>query len=156
VKTQDSLDLTKYLGIWYEVEVFPTIFEKGKCTRARYAMKPNGHIEVYNRGIEDGKVNDITGEVYRPDDTEQAKLKVRFSTSQPWGNYWVIHTDYDQYSLIYSCTSIGGLAHIEMAWILSRNMTLDSALTEQLKKELASYHVDVGHFKVSDQSDCPA
>lgn len=155
VKTQEKLDINRYLGYWYEIEVFPTIFEKGKCTRAKYTLKPDGHIQVYNRGFEKGKENDIVGEAYRPDDNEQGKLKVRFSESQPWGNYWVVHTDYDNYSLIYSCGNVAGIFHVEMAWILARNMTIDPTLTNQLKQELASYKVDVSKFKATDQSDCP-
>lgn len=156
VKTQENLDINRYLGFWYEIEVFPTIFEKGKCTRAKYTLKPDGHIEVYNRGIEHGKENDIVGDAYRPDDKQQGKLKVRFSESQPYGDYWVVHTDYDQYTLIYSCGNLAGFLHIEMAWILSRNTTLDPTITDQLREELASYKVDVSKFKISDQTDCPA
>nr|KAG5696785.1 hypothetical protein BaRGS_012808 [Batillaria attramentaria] len=88
----------KYLGDWYEMYVFPTHFEKGSCTRAHYTVKDDGHIEVFNRGIENGT---------------------------PYGNYWVIDTDYDSYTLIYSCESILGVAHIEFAWIMSRHMTID-------------------------------
>lgn len=155
VKTQETFDINKYLGYWYEIEVFPTFFEKGKCTRARYSLKPDGHIEVYNRGIENGKDNDITGDAFRPDAAHQGQLKVRFSESQPYGDYWVVHTDYDHYTLVYSCGNLAGLFHIEMAWILARNSTLDAETTNQLREELASYGVDVSKFKVSDQSGCP-
>ncbi|GFO09913.1 apolipoprotein d [Plakobranchus ocellatus] len=155
VKTQETLDIQKYLGDWYEIFVFPTTFEKGKCTRARYTLKPDGHIEVYNRGIEDGKEFSAVGDAYVPNDQEPAKLLVRFAEGTPYGKYWVIHTDYDTYTLIYSCSSIAGLAHIEFAWILARNMTLDPQVSQSLKDELASYNVDISKFMVSDQMNCP-
>ncbi|GFR69959.1 apolipoprotein D [Elysia marginata] len=151
VKTQQNLDIQRYLGDWYEIFLFPTTFEKGKCTRARYSLKPDGHINVFNRGIEDGKEFSATGDAYVPNDQEPCK----FAEGTPYGNYWVIHTDYDTYTLIYSCSSLAGLAHVEFAWILARNQTLDPHISQSLKNELASYNVDISKFKVSDQSGCP-
>lgn len=154
VKTQDTLDLEKYLGTWYEIYSFPTTFEKGTCTRAKYTKKPDGHIQVYNRGIDNGKEVAAYGDAYRPDDKEQGKLLVRFAEGTPYGNYWVVHTDYN-YTLIYSCSSIVGVAHIEFAWILARNMTLPQETTKSLMSELASYQVDVSKFVATNQTACP-
>ena len=72
------------------------------------------------------------------------------------GDYWVLDTDYDNYTLIYSCESILGVAHIEFAWILARNMTVDQSLTDRLMAELKGYGVDVTKFHKSDQEGCPA
>jgi len=155
VDTQKSVNITEYLGTWYEIYAFPTHWEQGKCTRAVYSLKDNGHINVFNRGIQDGKVNAITGECYRPHDSEQGKLLVRFSNFQPWGNYWIVHTNYKDFTLIYSCTSAVGLAHFEQAWILARNMTVSQEMTDKLMQELASYKVDVSKFKKTDQTGCP-
>merc|ERR1711935_209479 len=160
VSTQTNLTISPdYLGDWYEIFAFPTKFEPAsRCTRARYSIKDDGHIEVFNRGfkLSDGKNNSIIGDLYRPDESHQGKLKVRFAAGTPYGNYWVVHMDHKQYSLVYSCSSILGLAHIEMAWILSRTMTIDATITQSLMDELASYKVDVSKFKATDQTGCPA
>merc|ERR1711936_1529751 len=104
VPTQATVDVEKYMGTWIEVYAFPTQFEKGKCTRATYTLKDDGHIKVYNRGVlDDGTVDDITGDAYRPHADEQGKLLVRFAAGT---------------SLVYSCTSLG-VAHYEQAWILA-------------------------------------
>ncbi|KAK7483324.1 hypothetical protein BaRGS_00025491 [Batillaria attramentaria] len=140
VPSQSTFNLTRYLGDWYEMYVFPTHFEKGSCTRAHYTVKDDGHIEVFNRGIENGTEVRAIGDAYCPDPAHPAELLVRFAAGTPYGNYWVIDTDYDSYTLIYSCESILGVAHIEF---------------DHLMKELAGYGVDVSKFKESDQANCP-
>merc|ERR1711910_175951 len=155
VPTQATVDVEKYMGTWIEVYAFPTQFEKGKCTRATYTLKDDGHIKVYNRGVlHDGTVDDITGDAYRPHADEQGKLLVRFAAGTPYGSYWVIDTDYTGTSLVYSCTSLG-VAHYEQAWILARNSTIDDVTKDKLMAELAGYGVDVSYFKKTDQTDCP-
>ncbi|XP_076466201.1 apolipoprotein D-like [Babylonia areolata] len=156
VPAQTTFDLNRYLGYWYEIYVFPTHFEKGKCTRAKYSLKDDGHIEVYNRGLENGTEVRAVGDAYCPNTDHPANLLVRFAAGTPYGKYNVIDTDYDTYTLIYSCESILGVAHIEFAWILARERQINQTLTDRLMNELKGYGVDVTKFKKSDQEGCPA
>ena len=68
--------------------------------------------------------------------------------------YWVVDTDYDNYTLVWSCTDVL-LANLEFAWILSRKRTLDDATVERLKQKLASFGVKTSGFLVTDQTNCP-
>lgn len=68
----------------------------------------------------------------------------------------MIDTDYDTYTLIYSCESILGVAHIEFAWILARDMHLNKTITDRLMVELGGYGVDTTKFHKTDQEGCPA
>ena len=79
-----------------------------------------------------------------------------FCPGTPYGKYNVIDTDYDTYTLIYSCESILGVAHIEFAWILAREMHINQTLTDKLLNELQGYGVDVSKFVKTDQEGCPA
>ena len=73
----------------------------------------------------------------------------------PWGKYWVLDTDYDNYTLIYSCSEILGVTHYEFAWILSRQKTISDALKTKLFNELKGYGIDTSNFHVMDQTGCP-
>ena len=55
------------------------------------------------------------------DDTGDARLKVHFSSYSPFaiGNYDVLTTDYQNYSVVYSCVDLG-VAKIESGWLLTR------------------------------------
>jgi len=155
VKAQETLNVTQYLGTWYEIYKFSNIFEAGKCNRAVYTLKDDGHINVENRDIQNGQVSTATGDGYIPDMSEPAKLKVRFYPGTPAANYWVVNTDYHQFTLIYSCSAVAGLAHVETAWIMARNMTISEEVTTKLMQQLASYKIDVSKFTKTDQSNCP-
>ena len=68
--------------------------------------------------------------------------------------YWIVDTDYDNYSLVWSCTDIVVL-NFDFAWILSRKPTLDDATVEKLKQKLASFGVKTDGFMNTDQTNCP-
>ena len=73
------------------------------------------------------------------------------------GHYNVWKTDYDHYSLVYTCEfkNIFDFRYKkENAWILSRNRTLDSKYINDLKNELTNANVDASLFEPSDQTDC--
>ena len=80
--------------------------------------------------------------------------KSRFIPDDPHANYWVVDTDYDNYSLVWSCADYK-VASLEFAWILSRKPTLDDAIVTELKEKLASFDIDISSFVVTDQTNCP-
>ena len=89
------------------------------------------------------------------DPTVPSKLIVTFQIGiiTTRGNYWVLDTDYNNYSLVYSCSKMVGIK-IENAWILSRQPTLDASTINRLQNLLRSNGVDPSKFTVTDQSNC--
>merc|ERR1712012_604596 len=149
---KENFDIVKYMGTWYEYGSIPNTFQSGlKCVSATYTLKDNGMVEVYNKGIKkDGSVDDITGEakIVGPED---AKLGVRFFSLQPFGPYWVVDTDYDDYTFIWSCSSVG-VAHAEFAWIMARAVNPDPAVIAKIMDLGVSMGIAVDKIKVTDQS----
>ncbi|XP_062621088.1 apolipoprotein D-like [Saccostrea cucullata] len=155
VKTQETFDLSRYLGNWYEIYKFKANFEgNAKCISANYQLKSNGHIRVYNSGIENGKIRDAIGDAYIPDQTYPARLGVKFSSWAPYGRYWILDTDYTTHTLIYSCTDILGIFHFTYAWILGRERTMDQAVVDRLFNKAASFGIDTSNFLKQDQTGC--
>ncbi|XP_076109224.1 apolipoprotein D-like [Mytilus galloprovincialis] len=154
--TQTTLDLQQYLGNWYEIYKFWAIFEVGqKCVGANYQMKNDSHIRVDNSGIRSGSKVEAIGDLYMPDTKHPANLKVKFASSAPYGDYWVLDTDYKKYTLIYSCGPfLGPLGHVEFAWILSRQRTLDQSIVDKLMTKAKAFGIDTGHFSKTDQTGC--
>lgn len=68
----------------------------------------------------------------------------------PPAPYWVLATDYDNYTLVYSCTNLL-VAHAEFAWILSRRPTLAQESVEELRRALSSVGVDVDKLLSTNQ-----
>ncbi|KAL8581274.1 hypothetical protein ACOMHN_028300 [Nucella lapillus] len=156
VQAQSSLNLTRYLGQWFEINAFPATFESGQtCVTANYTLKDDGHVRVENKGYKGGQYVTAIGDAYLPDKSKPAELLVSFSRVAPTGKYWVIETDYENYSLVYSCTSLLSLGHVQFAWILSRWPQLDPPTVTHLKTLLKDAGVNTGHFTETHQSECP-
>merc|ERR1711893_77545 len=156
VPTQQVFDLERYMGTWYEITKLPTIFQPDqKCVRARYNIREDGLVRVRNDGINlrSGSYSSIEGEAIQFDPSDPAKLGVRFFEGQDFGMYWVIETDYN-YTLIWSCGSLGGLAHTQSSWILARENTLVQRTVDYLKRLAGSYGIAIEEFETTDNVGC--
>ena len=60
--TVKSVDLSRYLGSWYEVAKYDHYFERGiDYAMAKYTLRDDGKIDVLNTGIKDGRAKDAKG-----------------------------------------------------------------------------------------------
>lgn len=99
-----GLDIERYMGRWYEIASFPSMFQpkNGVNTRATYKLKEDGTVNVLNETWSDGKRGSIEGTAFKADPkSDEAKLKVRFYVP-PFlpiipvtGDYWVLYIDGD-------------------------------------------------------------
>merc|ERR1711976_111513 len=156
VTVKQGFDIAQYMGRWYEIERIPTIYQTGQyCVFATYTLQDDGHVEVINAGLDkNGEEVSIVGDAVCSNEQEPAKCGVRFFEDQPYGNYWVIDTDYKTYSLVYSCQDVSGLASAQSAWILSRERTLDEATVQRLKSLGKKMGVRVQFLTKTKQTDC--
>ena len=120
-----ALDLSRYLGEWYEIARFDHSFERGiERAKASYTLNEDGTIRVVNSGIKDGKPKTAIGKGKRTD--TPALLRVSFF-GPFYADYRVMMIDANyKYALVGS----GGADYL---WILSRTPTLaDDAKSELL------------------------
>ena len=90
-----------------------------------------------------------------PNKDEPNKLEVVFPPSSRKGDYVVWTTDYQTYSLVYSCKQIiPFFLKLEFVWILSRDQALSKEISERLKHELAFNGVKITDFEQTDQTNC--
>jgi apolipoprotein D and lipocalin family protein len=135
LQTVPNVDLSRYVGKWYEIAKYPNRFQK-QCvanTTATYAMKAGGRLEVINECVKkDGTGERAVGEAKIADKKTNAKLKVRFAPGAlsflpfVWGNYWIIDLDKD-----YGYVAIGEPKR-EYFWILARKPVLDDAVYQDI------------------------
>ncbi|KAL6104005.1 uncharacterized protein ACO6RY_13826 [Pungitius sinensis] len=149
---QANFDVSKYLGKWYGIKRLQNSFQKSKCSTALYSLKSPGVIGVLNRGLlDDGNITSIVGTATVKNTSEPAKLEVSFSQKSPPGPYWVLSTDYEGHSLVYSCKDTG-LVRRELAWILSREPTLPEETSQELEGILSSIGIDVNKMLPTNQN----
>jgi len=126
VRTVESVDLARYVGLWYEIARIPNRFQK-QCqqgTTAEYTLREDGRIKVKNRCLtDDGDWDEAEGLAKMEDLESNAKLKVSFFSllgwRPAWGDYWVIglHDEY-QWAIV-------GTPDRKYGWVLSRTPELD-------------------------------
>ncbi|KAK3734964.1 hypothetical protein RRG08_038986 [Elysia crispata] len=167
ITTKTNFDLNRYLGLWFSYENFDAPFQWGStCVRALYSIKPNGRIKVINSGYSDVRLFGrsfyrspirIEGEAFIVDPAKPGGLNVRFGgqpdTDGGRANYLIMDTDYDNYSVVYSCSK-QSIFKIELAWILTRQKGVRPANIDTIYQTLTDYGVNVTNFKRVDHSNC--
>lgn len=133
-----SVDLSRYVGRWYEIARLPNRFEK-KCAdsvTADYALRTDGKIEVINRCRKaNGEFTTSKGKAKITDKATNAKLKVTFFWPF-YGNYWILDLGSN-----YEYAVVGDPSR-KYLWILSRTPQLDETIYQQLLTKMAERGFD--------------
>jgi len=129
-----SVDLSRYVGRWYEISRLPNGFQK-KCAdlvTADYTVSADGKIEVINRCRKaSGEYATAKGKAKIVDKETNAKLKVTFFWPF-YGDYWVLDLGPNyEYAVV-------GEPGRKYLWILSRSPRMDEVLYQHLLRKLAA------------------
>jgi len=146
-----SVDVSRYLGTWYEIASVKQFFSVGLVnTTANYSLLPDGSIRVVNSGnyfFKGGPLSTITGTAV-PVDATNAKLNVSFTgsnSSQPPGNYWIVALDPDyQWAVVSDPTGLS-------CFVLARTPTIDPALKADLLARAAAAGVNTSNVTDTPQ-----
>jgi apolipoprotein D and lipocalin family protein len=133
LQTVAHVDLSRYVGTWYEIAHFPQSFQRG-CTgtTATYTLRKDGDVDVLNRcrkGSLDGKEKSALGRARVVDRATNAKLEVSFFRPF-WGDYWIIDLAGD-----YSYAVVGHPGR-DYLWILARTPTMADATLQSIVARL--------------------
>lgn len=126
--TVSSVELTRYLGRWYEIARFDHRFERG-CSEveAFYTLRDDGMIGVVNSChlSAENRTKEANGRAYIVDEKSNAKLRVTFFWPF-YGNYWIIDLAEDyRYAVVSEPNK-------EYFWILSRTPKMAQADIEHI------------------------
>ncbi|XP_071516906.1 apolipoprotein D-like [Panulirus ornatus] len=163
VPVVQQFNLRKYLGRWYEIERFFNPFQDGDCVTADYALLPNGSVSVANSEFTEGELNTIFGLATLGPKEYEGRLVVEFpfteggsrGSSDGKPNYNVVATDYYNYAVVYSCSSLGPNLKFEFSWILARRPSVPTHFLVTLRKWLKKVNVDASRYIPTIQGpDC--
>ncbi|KAG5830172.1 hypothetical protein ANANG_G00315560 [Anguilla anguilla] len=117
-------------------------------------MNADGTIKVSSSEIRKGQLKTLEGTGIVEDINQPAKLGISFSFLAPYSPYWIISTDYDKSALVYSCTDILRVFHVDFAWILGRTRTLPADTINKAKDIFTKSNIDVTRMVASKQQGC--
>ena len=133
-----ALDLSHYLGEWYEIARFDHSFERGvEQAKAKYSLKDDGTIEVVNSGIKNGKLKTAIGKGKTTD--TPGLLRVSFF-GPFYADYRVMLIDKG-----YSHALVGS-GSADYLWLLSRTPELSETAKSELLAEAQRRGYDAGEL----------
>lgn len=149
-QTVNSVDLTHYSGLWYEIAAYPTRFEEGcHCITAEYTLSESGkYVVVKNRcrkGSAKGAESSIRGKAFVVKESGNTKLKVQFF----WpfrAPYWVVGLAED-----YSWALVSGPSR-DYLWVLSRTPVMNQETYNGIIRMLKEKGFDTTKLRMCDQS----
>ena len=132
-----DFDGARYMGTWYEqTHVKGQFFQPDDsvCTTANYSdLQTSGHFVVDNKTQDSisSPPGGIIGDGYCPDASGQCYVTFYVAPKKP--NYNVVETDYDSYSIVYSC----GLTK-SFLWLLTREPVVSDELYNYMLETAAA------------------
>jgi len=171
---QQGFDVTRYMGKWHSYERFPFMIQDTRCNLANYTLNADNTVRVVNVAVAPFYVGNAScplfrnvvteGVAYIPDAKEPAKLKVDFSYGTPDDfkpDYWVLDTDYTNYTVIYNCRMtmkdglITEIGKTETCFVMTRAKGVKPANLDSIHALLTKYDIDVTNMELMSQEGCP-
>ena len=141
----EDFEADRYMGKWYEIyhtQNQPFQSDNWKCVTADYTdLQDDGSFKVYNSSVARFWLPrfGIHGDGKCPADEEDGECYVKFfSPISKWPaepNYHILDTDYDNYTIVYSCNE-DDMAYL---WILARTPTISDDLSNELMGKAFDY-----------------
>ena len=150
-ETVDTVIISQYAGLWYEIGSIPQIFQTGcNCTTAEYAAISETEISVTNACnlfSPNGFENRIEGTATIVPNSGNAKLLVSFFGFGA-ADYWIIDLEPNyQWAVV-------GSGDKQSFWILSRTPTFDQTLYDSLLEKWGERGYDVSRVQRTNHDGC--
>jgi apolipoprotein D and lipocalin family protein len=144
------LDLSRYLGRWYEIARYDSSFERDcEGVTSEYSLRPDGLIRVLNtchKGSPEGRVSTAEGKAKVVPGSGNTKLKVSFFGPFFFGDYWVLDHAED-----YSWSIVGEPSG-KYLWLLCREATPAEPIKASLLQRVSEIGYDTSMLRMTQQS----
>ena len=145
-----NFDAARYMGTWYTAahsRGMPFQPDGWTCTTATYSdLEANGNFKLYNSSETKHQVGDRYGVHGTANASTDGSGSIAVSISRPADalNYFVVDTDYENYSVVYNCSKkTAGLVEL---WYLSRHPVVTQAELDHFN---GITHAKMPHFDTS-------
>lgn len=157
LKPMKDFDLQRYMGKWFEAERYFSVFEfGGKCVQSNYTDGIDNNINIISRQTSSltGVQSTMNGEVRKNNSGNSSQMLMKYPYLSVDAPYWVLDTDYDTYSVVWSCMNFG-LFSTRNAWILTRERNPPLNVMEKAYSIVDKNLISRAFFIRTDQKNCP-
>ncbi|XP_017769000.1 PREDICTED: apolipoprotein D-like isoform X2 [Nicrophorus vespilloides] len=153
--TMPNFDINKYSGRWYEIYRYNNLIEmNGDCTVIDVLKVDNNTFNV-DMKLKLSTPIKMHMKAYLIDPSKHdAKLKLRIPRI-PELNYWIIDTDYETYTIEWSCTDFLNI-NLQMLWVLARTPQIDENIVGTVKRIMKEKNLGKRGMRISgnDPENC--
>uniref|UniRef100_A0A1B6KPX2 Lipocalin/cytosolic fatty-acid binding domain-containing protein n=1 Tax=Graphocephala atropunctata TaxID=36148 RepID=A0A1B6KPX2_9HEMI len=160
----DSLELKKFMGLWYQYASCGKFFLKGwdRCVKSDYTLCDDGKtITINNTRVVNGIDKPIQSTwVAVASDPADGHLTIEFKVpilGKMTAPLNVLDTDYDTYAVLCVCKQLGFIQY-KSAWLFTRNSTLtedeSNNIFAAVEPVLEKNGFDKTKFALTSQENC--
>lgn len=130
-----DFDPVRYAGTWHEIARLPHRFERGMTNVcAEYTLRPDGRIDVVNRGLKEGKEKEIRGTARKSEGYPPGVGELEVSFFGPfYGKYRIIGLKEDYSAAMVTSDTM------DRFWILARSPELSGEVLGEFLEEAANW-----------------
>ena len=130
-----NFDPVRYAGTWHEIARLPHRFERGMTgVRAEYTLRPDGRIDVVNRGMKDGQAKELRGIARKSEGYPPSVGELEVSFFRPfYGKYRIIALTEDCSAAMVTSDTM------DYFWILARTPDLPRPVLEEFLEQAAKW-----------------
>ena len=159
VAPMESFDAERYMGTWYEISRDKFTFWEAfqGCNVSDYSMNEDGSIAIHGMGhapfkgwvegrgtfLKSGEDANLTYIC------EKEQEKEDFDAENKEPNYMILDTDYETYSIGYSCGNAWDMVSFDYLWIQAREPVLGDAKMLELVAKIDELLPNYQWFKSS-------
>ncbi|VVC39209.1 Lipocalin/cytosolic fatty-acid binding domain,Invertebrate colouration protein,Calycin,Lipocalin [Cinara cedri] len=165
METMKNFDPKQFEGQWYEVEkTFYMMEMTASCTSFNFTLNPDKtsfKVHVGTKSRITGNPNIFSGTAtllsksksvlnYQADSRLPNILSRMIPTT---GLYHIMHSDYENYTVLWSCTSFG-LFHTDIVWVLGRERDLAATSRAELYTLLYELNINPDRLILTKHEKC--
>uniref|UniRef100_A0A1B6KQY5 Lipocalin/cytosolic fatty-acid binding domain-containing protein n=1 Tax=Graphocephala atropunctata TaxID=36148 RepID=A0A1B6KQY5_9HEMI len=163
VEVQQDFSVSDYMGTWYTQAASNDINDLSDCTQMTLDYDHDSDVvNMVEEFIANGVPHTVKGIAVMADrHKDEGKLNATFDNAvleQMPIPYWIVETDYDSYSVVYTCVSFLGLFKYSSIMLLSRDQEFDSEqepkLIDRVNYLMARNAINLPPLTRIDQTQC--
>ncbi|XP_069165995.1 crustacyanin-A1 subunit [Procambarus clarkii] len=153
LKLKQQFSIDKYMGVWYEIQAQPSIFQTIKsCLSSTYTWDGKD-VQVYSEGLDSKGAPVLTKSTLKIVDPQNPAHMITNFVPGVQPPFDIVDTDYLTFSCAHSCLSVVGIK-TEFVFVYARNRSLSQDIIQHCRAIFKSYDIDVSTLVSTPQDGC--